>query len=80
MSKAYLSKLFNQEVGVNFTTYLNDKRIQKSLEYLEDKDMNLADIALQVGFEDQSYFTKVFKKLLGETPKEYRKRITAQQQ
>ncbi|KNZ43610.1 PocR ligand-binding domain-containing protein [Acetobacterium bakii] len=80
ISKTYLSKLFNQEVGVNFTTFLNDKRIQKSLDYLENKDMNFADIALQVGFGDQSYFTKVFKKLLCETPKEYRKRITAQLQ
>jgi len=78
ISKAYLSKLFNQEVGVSFTTFLNDKRIQKSLDYLNDKELNLAEIALQVGFEDQSYYTKVFKKLLGETPKEYRKRIIAQ--
>lgn len=79
ISKAYLSKLFNQEVGISFTAFLNDKRIQKSLEYLYDKDMNLAEIALQVGYEDQSYYTKVFKKILGETPKEYRKRIMAQQ-
>ena len=79
ISKAYLSKLFNQELGITFTTFLNDKRIQKSLEYLVDKELNLAEIALQVGYEDQSYYTKVFKKIMGETPKQYRQRVTAQQ-
>lgn len=79
ISKAYLSKLFNQELGVSFTTFLNDKRIHKSLEYLTDKEMTLSEIALQVGYDDQSYYTKVFKKILGETPKEYRQRIKAQQ-
>jgi AraC-like DNA-binding protein len=79
ISRTYLSKLFNQEMGINFTTYLNNYRIQKSLEYLDDKSLSLADIALLVGFDDQSYFTKVFKKILGETPKEYRKRIDLSQ-
>ncbi|MEA5074515.1 MAG: PocR ligand-binding domain-containing protein [Eubacterium aggregans] len=79
ISSNYISQLFKREVGVNFTGYLNNIRIQKSLTYLEHEDLSIADIAVQVGFGDQSYYTKVFKKLLGETPKQYRKRLTAQE-
>lgn len=75
INQSYLSKLFKQEVGINFTQYLNEVRIEKSLEHLENNEMNLMEIAMLVGFEDQSYFTKVFKKVTGITPKQYRKQL-----
>jgi YesN/AraC family two-component response regulator len=64
--------LFKQEMGVTFTDYLNQVRINKSCELLTNTSLNLIDVSLQAGFDDQSYFSKVFKKLKGITPKSYR--------
>ncbi len=78
VNESYLSKLFKQEMGQNFTDYLNEIRINKSLSLIRDTDNNLLDIALAVGFEDQSYYTKVFRKVMNQTPKQYRNgRISA---
>ncbi len=68
LSSSYFSKVFKQEMGCNFNTYLNTVRIEKSKELLLNSSLRLVDIAYAVGFEDQSYFTKVFKKLIGVAP------------
>jgi two-component system, response regulator YesN len=73
INPSYLSKLFKQEMKTTFTQYLNQVRITKGQELLKDTDMEIMDIALYVGYEDQSYFTKVFKKMTGTTPLKYRK-------
>ena len=73
INSSYLSKLFKQEMGMSFTEYLNEARIKRSRELLKDTDMEILDIALFVGYEDQSYFTKVFKKIAGKTPRKFRK-------
>lgn len=75
INESYLSKLFKQELGINFTDYLNEIRILHSVELIQDTDMNLLEVAVLVGFEDQSYFTKIFKKVMGETPKQYKKAL-----
>ncbi|MCL1810433.1 MAG: AraC family transcriptional regulator [Clostridiales bacterium] len=72
-SPSYLSMLFKQEMGFTITDYLNQVRIGRSRELLSEGNLSLLDIAVQSGFEDQSYFSKVFKKINGVTPKEYRK-------
>jgi len=72
ISPTYLSMLFKQETGFTITEFLNQVRIAKSRELLSETDMSLLDISEQSGFEDQSYFSKVFKKISGVTPKEYR--------
>ncbi len=72
LSPSYYSRIFNQETGESFRSYLNRIRVDRSKELLQNKRLRLADIAMQVGFEDQSYFTKVFKKLTGVTPIKYR--------
>ena len=74
VNESYLSKLFKQEMGKNFTDYLNEIRINKSLSLIRDTDNSLLDIAISVGFEDQSYYTKIFRKVMGLTPKQYRNR------
>lgn len=68
LSPSYFSKVFKQEMGCNFNTYLNTVRIEKGKELLLNGNLRLVDIAYAVGFEDQSYFTKVFKKLTGVAP------------
>ncbi len=70
---SYLSTLFKQEMGTTFTDYLNQVRINRSCELLADSSLSLIDISIQSGFDDQSYFTKVFRKVKDTTPKDYRK-------
>ncbi len=70
---SYLSTLFKQEMGMTFTDYLNQIRINRSCELLADSNFSLIDISIQCGFDGQSYFTKVFRKIKGCTPKDYRK-------
>ena len=72
LSKAYLSSIFKDEIGESLTNYINRVRIEKSKILLLDKEVGLIDIANLCGFEDQSYFTRVFKKMVGISPKRYR--------
>lgn len=73
INPSYLSMHFKNEMGVTFTDYLNDVRIKVSKDLLTTSNLSLLEVSLHSGFEDQSYFTKVFKKCEGCTPREYRK-------
>lgn len=73
LSPSYFSKVFKNEMNSNFSTYLNEYRIERSKKYLLNESINLVDISDMVGFEDQSYYSKVFKKVVGVTPGKYRK-------
>lgn len=68
----YLSHLFKKETGFNFIDYLTSLRIEKAKELLEDVNYKIYEIASKVGYDDQRYFSQVFKKYTGYTPKEYR--------
>lgn len=72
LSPPYFSKIFKEETGGNFNTYLNNVRIEQSKKYLLNNNIALADIANMVGYEDQSYFSKVFKKVTGLSPLRFR--------
>jgi AraC-like DNA-binding protein len=72
LSPTYFSKLFSEEMGCRFTAYLNKVRIEKSKLLLKGTDIALVDVAGLVGYEDQSYFTKVFKRVTGVSPGKYR--------
>ena len=72
LNAAYFSSLFKQSTGSTFREYLNMVRIEESKRLLTTTDYSILDIALATGFEDQSYFSKVFKKHTGLTPKQYR--------
>ena len=69
---SYFSSLFKQSTGSSFKEYLNMVRIEESKRLLANTDFSIIDIAVAVGFEDQSYFSKVFKKYTGLTPKQFR--------
>lgn len=72
LSPAYFSKIFKEEMGCSFREYLNNYRIEKSMVMLLNENIKASTIAYMVGFDDQSYFTKVFKKIVGITPNQYR--------
>lgn len=78
INASYLSTLFKNEMGIAFTYYLTELRIDKSLRLLVDTNLSLTEIALSIGFNSQSYFIKVFKNIIGMTPKEYRKESNTQ--
>lgn len=74
LSPAYFSKIFKEEMKCNFNNYLNQVRINKSKNLLMNSKFSLVEIAGMVGYEDQSYFTKVFKKMAGLSPGKYREK------
>ena len=73
VNQSYLSMLFKQETGVSFTEYLTSLRIREAKRLLAESNLSMIDISMQCGFDDQSYFTKVFRKSEGITPKQFRK-------
>ncbi len=75
LSPSYFSRLFKKEMGINLIDYLNKIRVEESKKYLIDFKIPLSDVAHAVGFSDQSYYTKVFKKIEGVSPGQYRKMI-----
>jgi len=72
VSTGYLSKLFLEQVGENFTDYLNMIRINKAKELLKTTDKKVYEVADEVGFNDSYYFSSWFKKIVGVTPTTYR--------
>lgn len=73
LNASYLSGLFKKQLNKNLTKYINELRIEKAKILLKSTSLKSYDIAGKVGFSDHTYFSKVFKKLLGMGPNEYRK-------
>ena len=71
-SDAYFCKLFKQCFQVNFSTYLNEFRIRKAQQMMENPRINIKNIGLACGYTDANYFSRVFKRITGLTPTEYR--------
>lgn len=72
VSPNYFSAIFSQEMGVTFIEYVTKKRMDKAKKLLRQSDMHTAEIAMEVGYKDPHYFSFVFKKTQGCTPREYR--------
>ncbi len=74
LSPVYFSRLFKESTGMTFNSYLNQLRVRSSAYLLLNSQASILDISSQSGFEDQSYFTKVFKKFTGVSPNAFRKK------
>ena len=72
VNPSYFSALFSQEMKRPFTDYILELRINKAKELLRNTNMDILDISSAVGFENQSYFTKIFRTHTGLTPRQYR--------
>ena len=72
ISGGYLSMMFPQTLHMGFVDYLNQVRIEHACTYLEQNFFKNYEIAYRVGFRDEKYFSRVFKKVKGQTPREYR--------
>ena len=75
LTPQYLCRVFRSETGETFSEALNRVRIGKARELLASPGLRLTDISLLAGYADQSYFTKMFKRVTGELPRDYRARL-----
>jgi AraC family L-rhamnose operon transcriptional activator RhaR len=73
LSRSYLSRLFKETTGRNFSEYLQNLRISEACILLKTTDKKITDIISDVGFKDTKHFYQLFKKITGKTPREYRK-------
>lgn len=74
ISTYYLSRAFKNELGVNFNRYIIDEKMKLAKDMLENTDMPITRIALELSYREPNYFSKVFKRIVGITPSEYRRR------
>ena len=75
MSESHFMSLFKRVTGLSFVTYFNHFRIERAQALLAKTEESMASISQQVGFCDQSYFGTVFRRIVGMTPANYRRRI-----
>ncbi|MDV4149498.1 response regulator [Clostridium sp. AL.422] len=72
LSHEYFSRLFKEEVGENFSTYLTVYRMNKAKKLIRSTDMKISQIAMEVGYTNPGYFSKNYKKYMGVSPEEDR--------
>jgi AraC-like DNA-binding protein len=77
MSSYYFCKMFKRVTGINFTDYVARIRIEKSKNLLLNPNLRVSEIAFEVGFQSLTHFNRVFKKILGQSPTEYRAQLLA---
>jgi two-component system response regulator YesN len=75
LSPFYISKMFKEQLGVNYIDFLTECRIEKAKRLMAVPEKSLKEIAFEVGYHDPNYFSKVFKKTSDLSPTDYRKRL-----
>ncbi|PQP83635.1 DNA-binding response regulator [Paenibacillus sp. PCH8] len=75
LSREYISRKFKQQFGLNWSEYLGRLRINSAKVLLQNPTLRIVKISEMVGYQDEKYFSKVFKKMEGITPAEYRKTV-----
>ncbi|MFD0712603.1 helix-turn-helix domain-containing protein [Paenibacillus sp. GCM10027626] len=75
LSHPYLSRVFKEEMGKTFMEYVTEMRINKARELLENPDTKVYEVAGAVGYTEYAYFVRVFKRVVGYSPSDYRKQL-----
>ncbi len=75
LSPFHFSRVFKNEIHVNFNTYLNQQRIKQAKNLLTQSSLSVNAISKEIGFSQTSYFCKIFRSFVGTTPAKYRKKI-----
>lgn len=73
LNESYLCRFFKKATGITLLSYINEYRIEKAAVLLRNTEENITNVALNAGFSDLNYFSRIFKKNMGCSPKEYRK-------
>ena len=73
LSADHLARVFKKETGETLVKYITDKRINAAKEMLSDTKTPISQVASEVGYDNYSYFTKIFKEKTGCSPGDYRK-------
>ncbi len=76
MSAGYFSGLFKAETGMTLTDYVNQKRIKKAKQLLKTTGLQIKEISFECGISDDNYFSKLFKRYVGISPKEFRRSLS----
>jgi AraC-like DNA-binding protein/ligand-binding sensor protein len=74
-STFYFCKMFKKATGLNFTNYLSRIRIEKAKNLLLNPNLRVSEIAFEVGFQSLTHFNRVFKKIIGQAPTQYRLKL-----
>jgi AraC-like DNA-binding protein/ligand-binding sensor protein len=74
-SSFYFCKLFKKSTGLNFTDYVSRVRIEKAKNLLLNPNLRISEIAYEVGFQSLTHFNRVFKRIIGQSPTEYRSKL-----
>jgi two-component system response regulator YesN len=80
MEEHYVSRLFKSKVGENLINYVQHYRVEKAKVFLAESDLSVSDVGCSVGFSNDNYFIKIFKRVTGITPSVYRKQIELQEE
>lgn len=75
MGENYVSALFKKKMGKTLIHYLHEIRVKQAMYYLTETDMTIHEIGLKVGFVNDNYFIKIFKRITGTTPSQYRQTV-----
>jgi two-component system, response regulator YesN len=78
LSREYISRKFKQEYKLTITDYLTNIRMEKAMKLLENPYLKIYEVAYGVGYGNEKYFSKVFKKQIGITPNEFRQSLLKQ--
>lgn len=74
-STFYFCKMFKKATGLNFTEYLSRVRVEKAKNLLLNPNLRISEIAYEVGFQSLTHFNRVFKKIVGQSPTDYRQQL-----
>jgi AraC-like DNA-binding protein len=75
-STYYFCKLFKSTTGLNFTEYLSQVRVEKAKNLMPNPNLRISEIAYQVGFQSLTHFNRVFKRITGQSPTDYRTKLS----
>ncbi len=77
INPSYLETLFRKLTGLTIVEYINKQRVLKALTYLNSTDQSITDIGYLIGYNNRQHFTRMFKKIMGVSPGQYRKSLQA---
>ena len=68
----HFSKIFKMETGIKYVDWLSELRIERAKEYLLEEKYTVKEVCFLVGYKDPNYFSRIFRKMVGVPPSEYR--------